>query len=455
MPPETARAGEVSSSGPAARPCPSGAPVAEIERDVEGLLAEGLLIPLPPQARPSNRRLRTTSGRSIPGGVAEPLYTTAAVLEVQERLEKIVQERPDAVFLLAYRSGGRLAALDAIGGLARDPEASVAAVAPGRPAAASFESVTGIETSAFAGGQPTGCTRAGIVVVAEAHRLGPWELSSVVESALASEGRIVLFAPAAALETHVGTAAILAPHLSPLAVGGQAPERSTVPEGGAGVAEEHRFAGRTVVVVTSGPAAREAMLATWHRGRTEGERPLLVASDGAVVGALRDALRDAGGSPDEVVEARRLASGQAHGGPARPIVTLGALPKALEGGPPRGCVQVAIVPPGGDRLERLGRAAEVARPRYLVSELGTIPERASGRAAWRAGAAAIETFRRSWSVDDHERALGDPRVARSLGAAAPADLAATRLVVRDAVRALEAITPTRGRRSLEAHGRSR
>jgi hypothetical protein len=411
---------------------PFGAPVSEVERDVEDLVAEGRVIAVPVPSHSPGRALKGTSGRGIPGGVAEPLYTTPAILEIHEKLTKLVRDHPETVELLAYRPGGRLAALDAIGGISSRPTAAVNAVAPGRPAAASFEAVTGI------------------VVVAEAQRMGPWELASVVESSLAGAGRVILVAPSAGLGARFGTAAILAPDLAGFAHVGRS-DAPSVAVSGAGVPERHCFAGREVLVVADGPAAREALLETW-------QRPLVVASDDAVVASLRASVRDAGGSPDEVVEARRLAGRlagwRAGPGPSGQLVVLGALPNGVAGVAPTECVHVAIVSPQCSAGERLGRAAEVARPRHLVSELGATRSGGSDRSAWRAGATAIEAFRLRWSIDDHEHAVGDRSTLRSLGLAAAADLAETRLKLRNAIRTIELAAPRRGR-TLEAPGRSR
>ena len=77
----------------------------------------------------------------------------------------------------------------------------------------------------------------------------------------------------------------------------------------------------------------------------------------------------------------------------------------------------------------------------------------SDRSAWRAGAAAIETFRRRWSIDDPEHAFGDRSAVLARGArGAAGDLAETKLKVRAAVRALEL---SRRRRGRAAHGRCR
>ena len=85
--------------------------------------------------------------------------------------------------------------------------------------------------------------------------MGPWELSSVVGSSLAGGGRVILFAPSAALDARFGTAAVLAPDLALFAPGASS-DVPSVPGSGPGAPESHCFAGREVLVVADGPAAR-------------------------------------------------------------------------------------------------------------------------------------------------------------------------------------------------------
>jgi conjugative relaxase-like TrwC/TraI family protein len=432
---------------------PAGALVAEVERDIERLLTAGAVIEVPAPSPPKDRRLQGPSGRSIPAGVPEPLYTTAAIVAVHDGLTRIVRELPGAVRILAYPPGGRLGALDALGSLASCRDRAVAAVAPGRAAAASFEAVTGIETAAFSGGLPPVIAGAGaVVVVAEAHRVGPWELSSVLESTLGAGGRAVLFAPRAALEGQYLTTAVLAPHLDAFAVELSPADRSRVAGAGGGpeISERYGFAGRQVLVAPDGATARAMVFATWEQGRASGQAPLLVASDVAVVRALRDSVHGAGGSPGDVVEARGLGRSDLE----RDLVVLGRRPSAIGEAPPARCVQVVIVPPQCSALDRLSRAAEAAHPPYLEAELGPVRSAGPDRAAWRAGAAAIETFRGRWSIDDHGQAFGDRSALRAIGSAAVGDLAETRLHVREAVRAIERAAPARERRALEAPARA-
>ena len=251
---------------------PSGAPVEEVELEVEGLLTEGRVVAVPMSTQPFGRLLRGASRRGIPAGVAEPVYTTPAVLGIHDRLTSLVRDHPSTVQLLSYRPGGRLAALDALGGLSRSG-APVVALAPGRAAAASFEAVTGIETTAVSD-LALACDWTGDVVVAEAQRMGPWELSSVVEPCIAAGGRVILFAPSAALGARFATAAILAPDLAPFAPG-DCSDTSHARGGVAALPERHCFAGREVLLVGDGPMARDALLEAWRRGRESGQRPLL------------------------------------------------------------------------------------------------------------------------------------------------------------------------------------
>jgi AAA domain len=57
-----------------------------------------------------------------------------------------------------------------------------------------------------------------------------------------------------------------------------------------------------------------------------------------------------------------------------------------------------------------GLAVEADRPGYVLDALGPVPESTRGRRAWRQAAAQIEHYRRSYHINDADRALGpDPR----------------------------------------------
>lgn len=453
-----------------------GAPVAQVEQDVDSLISGGRVVRLAETSAPAGRGLRAVSGRPIPPGVREVVYTTPAVHELHARLEDLVRSHPGAVELLAYDPGERLESLDKLARLGSWRGAGVSAVAPGRAAAASFEAVTGIETTPVAqfrrnGGSPVGAvSRPGVLVLAEAQRLGPWEVASALEAGLDNGLKVVVFAPSAALEARFATASVLAPHLGvfqpenpslsqDLAGNDGINGAAVVARGALLAAERHCFAGREVLVVADGPAARAALLGAWRDARDLGRAALVVASDDAVVSSLRHEIENAGGSPGDVVEGRRLKAVLAeprHGSVAESrIVVLGALSSsvALPGTAERS--HVVIVSSHSSPGERLGRAAELARPSYLVSELGPVPTSPSQRAVWREGASVIETFRHRWSIDDRAQALGDAETLRSGDLRAFGEAAEARSKLRQATRSVERGALRRSQRGREAPGRSR
>ena len=88
------------------------------------------------------------------------------------------------------------------------------------------------------------------------------------------------------------------------------------------------------------------------------------------------------------------------------------------------------------------RAAVVAKPDYLVHELGTYPHRRSKRRAWHRAAMRIETYREQFGIDDPRTALG----------AEPTDLP-QRAAWREARREIERSRRELGRASGRAVGR--
>ena len=156
-------------------------------RDVEALVAQGRLVRVAQSESPLlHGGLKASSGRRIPAGVAEATYTTPEILALHDHLGELVSNYPGAVGLVAYEPSERLDALDKLGDLVSEPERLVTAIAPGRVAAASFEAVTGIETVPVAQFDLSHTKRhegAGnsLLVLAEAHRLGPWEFASALE----------------------------------------------------------------------------------------------------------------------------------------------------------------------------------------------------------------------------------------------------------------------------------
>ncbi|HEX8741505.1 MAG TPA: MobF family relaxase [Thermoleophilaceae bacterium] len=101
-------------------------------------------------------------------------------------------------------------------------------------------------------------------------------------------------------------------------------------------------------------------------------------------------------------------------GRARQLVTRereleAAIPAPSRRSPER-ARQVARYAAIGEELDRRHRtavrAALVARPDYLVAELGSYPERPSARRAWGSAATGVETYRQAFGVNDAKSALG-------------------------------------------------
>jgi conjugative relaxase-like TrwC/TraI family protein len=447
---------------------PFGADVAEIERDVDALVAQGRLVRVAQPQSPLVRGLKASSGRRIPTGVVETTYTTPEILALHDRLGDLVRDHPGAVELVAYDPGERLDALDKLGDLISERGRRVTAVAPGRVAAASFEAVTGIETVPVAQLELSPAMRHegvvdGLVVLAEAQRLGPWELASALESTLGRGDSVVVFVPAASLKNRFGTASTLAAHLGYVVPNGLSKDeprasRERIFSARGRGPESHSFDGREVTLVTDGRTARDELIRAWQSERDSGRRSFVVASEDAVVARLREVLEDAGGSPEEVIEARRLngvlANERRSPRAESRFVVLGALPVGVAESLGDGLSHVAVVPAQLSPADRIGRAAEVARPRYLISKLGPIPGSLSERAHWRHGATAIETFRQHWSITDHEHAFGDSATLRSLELKAPVEMAETRLELHRALRSGDRFLAGM-RHGLEAPGRWR
>lgn len=393
---------------------PQGAPVAEVERAVEGLVASGRLIELVGPARP---RLSRAGGPPFPAGAREVRYTSRAVLEVHERTRALVADRPGAVRLATYERGDRLAVLDAVAATAGRNGERVAGLAPGRAAAVAFEAATGIETAPFGRRPAPGGRRlepgrerppCALVVVADAHRLGPWELHDAVAEAAAGRAEVVLVSPAWALRD--GDAPVRALSASLDAV--EAPRRQRAPneaaEGSRPVAGE-RFAfagpggGTDVVVVGRPDEARAALVAEAVRAHASGAEAVLVVRDVASAAAVQAALADRALATDAVVA--RLA--EAPRSAERVLVLGGADGLATSRVGRAARWHVVVAPPGSRAGDHLGLAADVARPRYLTGQLGRPPADLARRARWRVEAAAIERFRERHGVVDRRRAFGE------------------------------------------------
>jgi conjugative relaxase-like TrwC/TraI family protein len=389
-------------------------------------------------ARPA--RLRGGAGGSIPVGRLEPTFTTPEIVAAEERItngaRRLEAERPGAVTTVAYGPGERIEALTSLSAATavwRRQGQSVVGVAPGRWAAAALESACGIDTVVVPGvaregvlrtaldrpGRPARPALAGVpigpdsvIVVAEAHAYGPAALSDIMESCVTAQASIVIVAPQAAVERrHV---------LSDLAGLGDRglPRRSAGAHNGIGVSSEplerYVFASVEVAVVPSllgAQAEAVKLLAAARRPDARvgtGVPALLVAGDTALVSRLR-ALPGVGES--DVVHTKDLKARLVSCAPTAPhLVVVGGGAVLRQGATAGAEVRRShvLVAPGIDAgsPEGRGRAAEGARPRYLISLLGAAPATPSGREAWRGAAVEAEAYRERWHVTDVRRALG-------------------------------------------------
>ncbi|MGA2210364.1 MAG: MobF family relaxase [Acidimicrobiales bacterium] len=371
-------------------------------------------------------RLRGGAGGSIPVGQIEATFTTPSIVAAEAAIttaaRRLEGQRPGAVTTVAYGPGERievLASLSAATALWRRQGQSVVGVAPGRWAAAGFESTCGIETVVVPGVDrsersarptlarvPIGADS--VVVVAECHAYGPPALSEIMDWCLMAQASLVLVAPQAALQRRQV--------LSDLAGLGDRglPLLSAAARGGIEVSpERYEFASVEVAVVPSLQAAQAeaaTLLATARRSREDGAAvpALLVAGDEALVSRLRSL---AGVAASEVVHTKdlkgRLASGVS---PAPHLVVVGGAAVLRQGATaaPELRRSHVLIAPGieAGSPDSSSRAAEAARPRYLTSLLGTPPQTPADRRTWRGAAAEVEAYRERWQVTDPRRALG-------------------------------------------------
>ena len=345
-----------------------GGSVAAVERDVDSLVRSGRLVRVPGPGGPT---WRTGTGRVVPDAAPEPRFTSPEVLRLMADVRR--RAASGGVHLLAYEPGGRVEALDAAAAAAAGWPGPVVAVAPGARAAASFGALTGIATSPL--DQITTPRRAagtgadGLLVVAEAQRLGPFELSSLL--AAAGEGpTAVLVLPAGALGragTPLAMAGGAAPAKRPadlaevLGLAGPAPppiERS-----------RHVVDGLDVRVVSSPAAARAEVEAAWRTATTAGASAAIVASDVAVLARVRAGVGLAPGGPappDELVARTRPLDVPARD--ADRILVLGA-PEQVAASwrrSPGRCCLVVVAPPGSGPADHAAVALEAARERTLT-----------------------------------------------------------------------------------------
>ncbi len=393
-----------------------GRSVGDVLADAREILEDGRLL-----ARGRRTSRLRGPGGSFPAGRPEAQWTTAELADTEARLVRTARSmdeaRPGSVSLLAYRSGGRCEALDALSADVARWRAEgrlVVAVAPGRMAAAAVESSIGADAVVLAGrGSTPGSVPVvprSVLVVADAQAFGPAALDAIVRAVAGGGADTVLLCP----EHAVANRSVLS-ELSALGLRREARDGSPPwlqPPGGPRQVEtdgdRHRFAAVEVTVVGSLGAACDEAARRLRAAAAEGRPALVVSADESVAAAVR---QRAGAGEDAVLHSRRLrAPAAAASGPVPELVVIGGA-SVLRAGRTASptvvrshiLVAPAVVPRSADGL---GRAAEAARPRYLVGELGRPGGGLAEREAWRAAAVAVEGYRQRWGVQDHTRAFG-------------------------------------------------
>jgi conjugative relaxase-like TrwC/TraI family protein len=433
-----------------------GRSVAGVERDALDLLSDAQVV-----RRPAHGLwLRGGTTGSVPVGRIEASYTTLHVAATESRIGALagsmITERSEALTVVRYGPGERLAALDALSRAAASWTAEgrrAIALAPGRWSAAGIESASGIDAVALpaarlaagmeaAGGSALSTAEdlristGSVVVLAEAQRYGPAVLEGLLESCKSAGASVVLLAPRWAFEAASALATTVAAELTEPSLGGRIPSGTTL--------AEHRFGG---VAVTLVPSLRAAL--------DETRRQLSVAGDGATAGSVSRAIvvtgEEAiartlrampGAEAGAVVHARDLKSvlearrAGAAAAPPQLIVVGGAsvLRQGATAAPGAHRSHVVVAPgiacagsPAG-----LGRAAEAARPKYLTSCLGNPPVGPAERGAWRSAAVSIETYRDRWRITDDRRAFGGASPAAERSAQRQSELLVAERLAEDA-----------------------
>jgi conjugative relaxase-like TrwC/TraI family protein len=419
---------------------PEGQPVSAVQADARALLGHDQVIAR--GARPA--RLQGGAAGSIPVGRLEATFTTLQIAAAEEAIlsdaRRLEADRPGAVTTVAYGPGERgeaLASLSAATAFWRQEGRSVVGVAPGRWAAAALESACGIDTVVVPGvardavlrtsaelsgrsgrpavaGVPIG--PGSVVVVAEAHAYGPVALGDMMGSCVTAQASVVLVAPRSAVERrHVlADLAELGDRGLPRLLAGARNGMEVSPE----PPERYVFGSVAVAVVPSLQVAEAEAAKLMAAARGPGAHgvdrggaatpALLVAGDEALVGRLRCMP---GVEAADVVHTRELTARLASCAPASPHLVVVGAAAVLRQGATAGA-EVArshvLVAPGIDASspEGRGRAAEAARPRYLISLLGAPPATPIGRRAWREAAVEVEAYRERWRVTDVRQALG-------------------------------------------------
>lgn len=437
----------------------AGRSVAGVQRDALDLLSDAQVVHRPERGL----WLRGGATGSVPLRRVEASYTTLLVAATERRIGvlagSMISERFEALTVVRYAPGERLAALDALSLAAASWTAegrSVIALAPGRWSAAGIESASGIDAVVLPGARlAAGMEAAGrtalsavedlristgsVVVLAEVQRYGPAVLEGLLESCKSAGASVALLGPRWAFEAAPALAAVtqVAAELTEPTLGGRTPSGTAL--------AEHSFGG---VAVTLVPSLRAALDETRRQLEGAGDAAaagsvppaIVVTGEEAIAGTLRAMPGTEAGAVvhardlKSVLEARRAGAGVGVAPPQ--LIVVGGASILRQGatalpGAHRSHVVVAPGIAGAGSPAGLGRAAEAARPKYLTSCLGNPPAEPAEREAWRSAAVSIETYRDRWRITDDGRAFGGASPGAERSAPRQAELAAAERLVME------------------------
>jgi len=404
---------------------PTGRDAAGVLDDVDRLLAAERVVVR--GGRPAS--LAGGAGAAaIPAGRVESRYTSREVAEAEREVLSLADAQRAALTVASYGPSERAGTLHGLSVAAAQWMAegkSIVAIAPSRSAATSFEAMTGIETVSRPARGSRGATalrqqapfpRGSVVVVAEAQCFGPVSLGAILASCGEQQASLVLLGSSWGIERSPvlsGVASLAEAHLpgSPERVLAPAatidPTGAPNPTGAPGPTARHRSFGSVDVVAV--PSLGAALEEVARQAGDPSDRVLVVASDHAVLSALRDIPNFDGSRAVHTRDVKSVATDPDH--PANRIIVIGGSSVLRQRELPGiSRSHVVIIPGLGSPSEAprltLGKMLEAAMPAYLVNELGRAPAGRTERSAWREAAVVIEEFRGRWHVTDAKRALG-------------------------------------------------
>jgi conjugative relaxase-like TrwC/TraI family protein len=419
------------------RLAPGGAPVGEIERRADELLASPEIVP----RGQTTRTMRDADGGWFPAPVPLLRFTTREVVDLERAIGDLcraergsglgVADRQAVVSAIAARpelpngwrnlsqrlvESGNGVDLAMLGGLPRASglvptdaldaarsawQASgirVEGVAGTHRAARRLEAVTGIESVGVdaLGRDPhelrrvVGAGRAGVLVVGAAEQLDPRRVHALLEGAHAAGTKVVLMAeghPRHSARGFLGEIGSQSGRLHPIAT----VDALNLPSGLRPPAEVIMVSGVQVAFSSTAAGARAAALEASQALQREGMRTVLVAPDRATARALAESTAMSGHPPCalEIVRPQHLkaALDRAAGASVVVLGSAGTIPSEVRrlAGVER---SHAVILEGGDLQARTSSAAEAALPSRLVRAIGMPPRTREGREVWRQAALA-------------------------------------------------------------------